>query len=364
MPPKNNNETPDNYSPLAENVEEKQYAASGSYDPNPIPEPKFVPPSFQASRDFFDPENEKSKADAPADQTPPKSFNVPPKGSKAKVEREPMDPGYNELSNKEKQRGAEGMATAFIQGYAMLCKQGAKWVMIKPARVEKLIREGKIDPTELYYIQGTHVTAPEIISTYNQEMMEVMEVSPDFIDQVKPLLIRILMKRGLGMSDEAQLMWIIGQDVFTKGAMLVQIKKQSNEFLKSFATHNSVGNVPSPQPGTQPQTPTNDPPMPQPNYESAEVVESKPTPQPKMDVVNQKPVPRPKQPAKKKEAEPEISPALKETAPDDFFDGKVNLDKAIVPEYGNPDTIAMLDKIDEMTAEKEGVKKSKSRKKK
>lgn len=222
----------DSYSPLSENVQEKRYAAqTEDVKNNVIPEAQFVPPSFAEKEDFFAIEDEKNGTN----HKPP----IQPSYKHSPIHDEPV----NQLSDIDKKRAAEAMASTFIQGYSLLCKQGAKWVMIKPGRVTKLIREGKINPDILYYAPGNvQATAPEIIQAYNNEMSEIMEVSEDFVDQVRPLLVRIFTKRGIGMSDEAQLCWIVGQDVFMKGSMLLSIKKQSNDFIKSFST--GVNNSP------------------------------------------------------------------------------------------------------------------------
>lgn len=249
--PNENNQT-DNYSPLAENVQEKSYAASDHLESaNPIPEPAFVPPSFESQKDFFEEDEKEKKTKNNGNGNVNHTEKITPKPSYS----DGFVGGDNELSNKEKKRGAEAMATTFIQGYSLLCKQGAKWVMIKQSKVTKLIREGKINPDILYYAPGNvQATAPQIIEAYNNEMLEIMEVSEDFVEQVRPLLVRIFLKRGIGMSDEAQLMWIVGQDVFMKGTMLFSIKKQSADFIKSFST----GAVNNPLPDSSNDTNLND----------------------------------------------------------------------------------------------------------
>ena len=352
----------DSYSPLGQNVDEKDYATPNlTADSGRIPEPNFVPPSFSTKKDFFAEDDGKSAKEPDSD---PSAGKMPPTSKAQHVEREPLDPGYNELSNKEKRRGAEAMANSFIQGYSILCKQGAKWVMIKPSKVEKLIHEGKIDPNELYYAPGgVQATAPDIINTYNSEMSDIVEVSPEFEEQVRPLLIRIFQKRGIGMTDEQQLMWIVGQDVIMKATLLVQIKKQSAEFLKSFTKANNIQNTtpppavstvhatvsePSTEPEPAPTTRMADEDIPQ----RATVIEPD-TPRMKVST--------PKKEAKapvsgKKSAPGKVSPALSESAPENFFD-PVNLDdKFSGLSFGNKD---ILDGIEAVAQHSKNISKPK-----
>jgi len=314
------------YSPLAENVQEKNYSAPNApVDNSPIPEPSFTPPSFAKQKDFFNPESEDedgtAKVETAAEDAPKASRPSP---APPRKERTPIDPGYNEMSGAEKKRGAEGMANAFIQGYSILCKQGAKWVMIKPEKVQRLVMEGKINADVMYQMPGgVMATAPDIINSYNAEMSEVMEVSDEFVDQVRPLLVRIFMKRGLGMSDEAQLMWIVGQDIFSKGVILFQIKKQSAEFIKAFTIQNAAANTP-PIPDVAPTPPA----------QESVVVDTMPDPEPTMA-----PPERPKMPDAPDHS---ISPTLQESSPENFFD-PVNIDaKVEMPKFGDNATLRGL----------------------
>ncbi|MGH2642321.1 MAG: hypothetical protein ACRDE2_00105 [Chitinophagaceae bacterium] len=288
----NNLSERDNYtSPLAQNVEEKPYAASKDQPIGQIPEPSFPTPDFGKEKDFFEAEKINNKNSNRQNNSQLNSNMI----------------GSNDMTQEEKRVAAESMATTFIQGYSILCKYAAKWVMIKPEKVTKLIREGKIDPNILYYAPGdVQATAPRIIEAYNQEMLDMLVVSDEWAESVRPILIRIFIKRGIGMSDEAQLLWIVGQDIFTKGALLFSIKKQSNDFLKSFSL--AVPNKPIKETAEPARAPV---------INKENKAEKREEPKQRLPVKKVKP-----------------STALEELAPEGFFDEPAEDKRYKVPKFG------------------------------
>lgn len=328
-------ENENDYSPLQGNVQEKDYASSKNGKTNEvIPEPNFnAPPSFNTN-DFFDGlEEDEPKREKSAYQSGNNGEAV------KRVTKEPLITDSNELTDKEKKRGAEQLAQTFIEGYSLLCNQSAKLAMIRDEKVVSLIREGKIDPYTLYFAPGNvQATAPEIIKEYNNEMMGVMEVSQDFVDEVKPPLIRVLMKRGMVMTDEQKLMWVVGKDVATKGAMLLSIRKQSKDFLKSFTI----------VAGSQQQI------VPDRNVDMDSVKKEEPKQENNKDNNDFRPevsqvFKENRQPDQYHDfSDTEPSKQMRENAPGDFFD-PINKEASMTsPEFGNED---VLDKIEELAGE-------------
>ena len=201
--------------PVAEKIYAKPFAPTDPTKPiADIPEAKFTPPSFNAQS-----EQQTTKPQEP-------SFTETPFNSK-----------LNDLPPAEKKRSAETLADAIVGAYDLIHK-GARWfVKVSDDKLNKMYAEGSLSPDLAIPLnpEGTrHMTLADFIRDFNNQVDDSIAVSSEFKEQVRPVLIRVLAKYNFGMTDEQMLMYLVGQDVVTKGAMVFALKKQMTSILNNF----------------------------------------------------------------------------------------------------------------------------------
>lgn len=142
----------------------------------------------------------------------------------------------NDVPTKEKKQGAENFADMILFGYKWIYEQVGRIASLDDAKIQKKAIKGRIDIDALsipIQISETEsVTAYEFISEYNDKVEEATTVSEEFIERVRPALIRILMKKGVGMTDEQSLMFSFGKDALGRIASLTGAKMTMNAMLK------------------------------------------------------------------------------------------------------------------------------------
>ena len=199
------------FNPLTEEaVNEKSYAKPNiKIDPNqinqPIPEPVFNPPPQQP--------------DAP----PP-----PPPA------QEPFNPVMNELPKKEKNLAAQQAATMFIMGYEAVHKMGNNAIKIGDWRVKKLKNKNLIDVNIPLQLAEGRVPMGQFIQIYNEQSDAAFTVSQEFKDEVRPVLVRVLEKKGIGASDEHLLIGLVAQDLAFKVPEWIRLMKNKKDVLNQL----------------------------------------------------------------------------------------------------------------------------------
>jgi hypothetical protein len=236
--------------PLDEAVNEKRYTQSNvnldGVDFNkPIEEPKFTPPPFT--------QNKQSSASS---ATQPKQSTVA---------QEPFNPELKNLSKKETDMATDSAVNLFIQGYEWLHSLGNKWLQVSDRKLNKLQMEGEINLNAMIdYDYGKKMRAGDFFKEYNEQVKDLLEVSDEFKEEVRPVLKRVLAKKGIGLTDEQTLMFIVGKDLAAKTMIIFQQKQVLKEMIQQMKEI-SMGQVnmpPNPQP--QQSMATQTPPSPQP----------------------------------------------------------------------------------------------------
>ena len=292
--------TPDNFNPFDEPVVERAYTKPQvSYDPNKIqgiPEPSYQQPNLDELQDEDYEEDTKEK--------PKKGF-----GSD--------DPFVNkELQDYSKKDGEDASAQlvdTFLDGYKVIHTFGQRYFTISEEEIVKKAIKGEINPDMRIPISQTQtISVQEFIGEYNRQVQEVLVVEDDFIEKVKPVMIRVFMKRGYGMTDEQFLMFAFGKDLITKGAQLYTFKKSLTQSLKMMTEMYNKQTKPSynPNAGPKPQEaptqerPTAPKPEPEPPEEAAnpteEVIGQKTMHEEMEEEITPSPVKRRGRPPKKK----------------------------------------------------------------
>lgn len=170
----------------------------------------------------------------------------------------PFNPSYNELDGKEKTMGAEMMAEMTLDIYEKGCFYLGKIPEISEGKIDKLIAEGEIDPSIQLQTEAGAMPIKEFAVEFNDSIKEAFLVSDEFKEKVKPPLIRVFKKRGIGMTDEQLLAYYFVTDLGAKGAQAFMLRKTTNSIIDSLrentmAMRENQMNSERPQPQGQPQ---------------------------------------------------------------------------------------------------------------
>ena len=189
-------------------------------------------------------------------------FNPPPiekaKTEEKKSNPEPLNPDLKNLNKKDTEMAASAMAKIFIQGYEWINDLANKGLQISEKKLNKLQAQGEINLNAMIdYDYGKKIRAGDFFIEWNEQVKTTFVVSQEFKDEVTPILERILAKRGIGMTDEQLLMFIIGNDLATKGMIFVQMKNQTNLMISSIkdATMTASSSRPQAQREPKPEPP-------------------------------------------------------------------------------------------------------------
>ena len=208
----NDFETFDNeWNPLDGPVKQRSYTKPNISDATVIT--NFDEPSFEAPS-FDDLEEEKE------------DFSGEPE--------RPFNPSYSELDGKEKKMGAKAMADLVLDIYERGCGFLGKIPQISEGKIDKMIADGEIEHNAYLPTAMGPVPIRDFAAEYNETTKEAFEVSEDFKKTVKPPLIRVFEKRGIGMTDEQLLAYYFAVDLGTKGFQAFQLKKQTNAILDAL----------------------------------------------------------------------------------------------------------------------------------
>jgi len=223
----------DDFSPLDAPVKQRSYTQHKIYsDTDVVPdleEPSFQAPNFS---DFDEASSEEEKE-------PAKPFNE----------------AYSELDGKEKTMGAEMMAEMTLDIYEKGCGFLGKLPEISESKLDQLIAEGEIDPDIQLPTETGNIGVKDFAVEYNSSIKDAFEVSEDFKNNVRPPLIRVFKKRGIGMTDEQLLAYYFITDLGTKTAQALMLRKTSNNILDSLK-ENTMAIKESQRPTAKAPTPT------------------------------------------------------------------------------------------------------------
>ena len=200
----------DEFSPLDAPVKQRSYTQHKLADAQEIgelEEPSFERPNFSD----FDEEEETEKE-------PDRPFNEP----------------YSQLDGKEKTMGAEMMADMTLDIYEKGCFYIGKIPEISESKIDKLVAEGEIEPNIQLQTEAGAMPIKDFAMEFNNSIKDAFSVSDEFKEKVRPPLIRVFKKRGIGMTDEQLLAYYFVTDLGTKGAQAFMLRKTSNGILDAL----------------------------------------------------------------------------------------------------------------------------------
>lgn len=146
----------------------------------------------------------------------------------------PFNPSFNELGGKEKAMGAEMMAEMTLDIYEKGCYYMGKIPEISESKIDKLIAEGEIDANIQLQTEAGAMPIKDFAVEFNDSIKEAFVVTDEFKEKVKPPLIRVFKKRGIGMTDEQLLAYYFVTDLGAKGAQAFMLKKTTNSIIDSL----------------------------------------------------------------------------------------------------------------------------------
>jgi hypothetical protein len=225
----------DDFSPLDAPVKQRSYTQHKIYADSEVvadlEEPTFQAPNFS---DFDEASSEEEKE-------PAKPFNE----------------AYSELDGKEKTMGAEMMAEMTLDIYEKGCGFLGKLPEISESKLDQLIAEGEIDPDIQLPTESGNIGVKDFAVEYNSSIKDAFEVSEDFKNNVRPPLIRVFKKRGIGMTDEQLLAYYFVTDLGTKTAQAFMLRKTAKSILDSLKENtNAIRESQTTRPNNPTPTPT------------------------------------------------------------------------------------------------------------
>ena len=204
---------------LSKDVDVKNYGGiniemSEQEKNSPIPEPAFTPPPFQMDED---------------------EDVAEPQQTKEKKQQQPFIEELEDMSAGEKKRQADAMADMAIGVYSYLHKAAEGLCKINEDKARESHLKGDINlNAKITYDDGTIRTVEQVIVEYNSGTSDVLTVSQEFKDNVRPLLTRILLKKGIGLTDEEMLAYYVVMDLVQKVPIVIQLASRKKICMKSW----------------------------------------------------------------------------------------------------------------------------------
>lgn len=151
---------------------------------------------------------------------------------------EPINPEWNQLSDSEQTQAAETAADMMIGAYDKLHHFGRMYIKVEEEEIMEMHEDGRIDMNAATVDNDEdpdkEVSILEFWQDFNKQVDERFIVSPTFKANIRPPLVRLCKKHGLGASDGLYVAYLAGEDLATKVAMLVGFKKTVNKMNEHF----------------------------------------------------------------------------------------------------------------------------------
>jgi hypothetical protein len=155
------------------------------------------------------------------------------------------------------------MVDTVLDGYERLTSLGNNLVQVKESKIKKMYAEGEINPGIQIPIDGAGntVSVEEFVQEFNSQTSEAIKTTPEFKETVRPAMVRVFEKRGIGMTDEQFLLYHFGVDLATKSITIFALRRQMSSIFDML--REMSGTMPSPEP--KPKAKSR--PAPEPEYE-------------------------------------------------------------------------------------------------
>jgi hypothetical protein len=213
------------FSPLEENVVQRDYTRPKVQieDISPIDEPVIATPSFEDLDNNF---RSQLGEEDPSGSADPRTVWG------AESETSSANPYVENLDKKEQKMASKAMVDAILDAYGGVKKWSNNLIKLNPSKIKKAINDGEIDGNIAIPIGGgQNVPLMQYVEMYNSETADTIGMSEEFKEKVSPVLLRVLMKRGIGMTDEQLLAYYFGMDIITTGAQIFALRSQNSQLI-------------------------------------------------------------------------------------------------------------------------------------
>jgi hypothetical protein len=246
----------DDYNPLDESVNEKPYSqpnfrASAESLGASIPEPNYTAPPV-GNEDAY------------------KEINKDMSGGGASSgEKTTVNPSLNEVPNEDKKMAAKHLCNLILDGYSQIKTFANQSLKFSERKINKLVADGEIDlSAPVTYDYGSVISGGEFIKSFNEQVKDTFVVTEEFKKEAKPVLQRVLEKRGAGLTDEQYLIYLFGKDLALDGVTYFQIRRQMSDVIDTMKEYTEAYKQNNPSKGETFKTPPYSPPPPsEPKYE-------------------------------------------------------------------------------------------------
>ena len=150
----------------------------------------------------------------------------------------PTDMPIEDADKKTKRAAAKHLATTVLGAYRELNNLAKKWVQVDE---EKLMHKAALGNFNMDVLEvqipltddiiPKTVSIKEFLDDLNESAEEVYEVTEEFENEARPLLIEIFMRKNWGLTPEQRLLSLFVQDSIPKISALVSFKIQVNQLL-------------------------------------------------------------------------------------------------------------------------------------
>jgi hypothetical protein len=210
------------FSPFDEAVIEKEYRkASYQVDPSllsrDIDEPVYVAPTIDLGED------------------PTMSFE-----SDEQLPKEPrkINPEYDTLDDAEKRASAEFIVDFALDSYVGLKMFAGQYAEINQKKVAEFEEQGlNLDIAVPFDSKGNMVAVRDLVEDYNVQIRESFVTPKNWVEQIRPVAIRVAMKHGVGMTDEQMLGFMVATDLIKTGFSAYQMRKTITQTLGDISTY-------------------------------------------------------------------------------------------------------------------------------
>ena len=148
------------------------------------------------------------------------------------------NPGYHDLTPKQKNSSAEYLADTAINAYVVLNTWGKKFAQFDQNKMQQMAIDGKFDfaildmELPLSEVTNETISIRQLLDDINTKADEIYVVSEEFKRECKPILIEIFKKKGWGLTPENRLLALFVEDALPKIATMVQLRGSINYFIK------------------------------------------------------------------------------------------------------------------------------------
>lgn len=187
----------------------KTFATNVDYSNTRLEEQEFIPPPIEERK-------ESASTDTKREQ------------------QKPINEDLNDLSEKEKKKASLLTASMILDGYATVWSHAGKLVKISDSKLRQLENKGVIDTNTQIPLGNDRIRLIDAVRQFNNLGGNPFVVSEEFKDEVRPILARVLAKKGIGMTDEQHLIYLFGKDIAEKLIIFRDLFKQRNEFINAL----------------------------------------------------------------------------------------------------------------------------------